>query len=157
MGSNKIMNTTTKLTNPLDELFQTAQETPPVEYTQATEGELASLQSDASGPEIDEDDKEIDKKIDQVYDAAYDTFQNQMAYTEIVEPRYAARNAEVAANYLNIALNAAAARARVKSDRKRNSTFVPYAGGKTQNNVVVASREDIMRMISIDGEQKEIK
>jgi hypothetical protein len=144
-----------KLVNPLDELFETEQPTEIVEYEQATEGELAALQSEAPAPEIDEEDIEINKKIDQVYDAAYDTFQNQMAYTEIVEPRYAARNAEVAANYLNIALNAAATRAKVKSDRKKTNAFVPYAG-KTQNNVVVASREDIMKMIAVDGEFKKV-
>jgi hypothetical protein len=144
-----------KLVNPLDELFETEQPTEIVEYEQATEGELAALQAEAPAPEIDEEDIEINKKIDAVYDAAIDTFQNQMAYTEIVEPRYAARNAEVAANYLNIALNAAATRAKVKSDRKKTAAFVPYAG-KTQNNVVVASREDIMRMIAVDGEFKKV-
>lgn len=144
-----------KLVNPLDALFETEQPTEMVEYEQATEGELAALQSEAPAPEIDEEDIEINKKIDQVYDAAIDTFQNQMAYTEIVEPRYAARNAEVAANYLNIALNAAATRAKVKSDRKKTNAFVPYAG-KTQNNVVVASREEIMRMIAVDGEFKKV-
>jgi hypothetical protein len=92
-----------------------------------------------------------------VYDAALETFQNQMAYTEIVEPRFAARNAEVAASYLNIALNAAATRARVKGDRARTKTFVPYANGRNANGTVVASREDIMRMIAVDAETKELK
>lgn len=147
----------TKLMNPLDELFQTASTATDVTvYEQVTEGELAQLQADASAPDTDPEDAEIDKKIDTVYDAALDTFQQQMQYAEIVEPRYAARNAEVAANYLNIALNAAATRARVKTDRKRANTFVPYAG-KKETNVVVASREDIMKMISIDAETKELK
>lgn len=144
--------------NPLDELFQTEQPVTEItEYKSTTEGELAAQQAPVEESEVDLEDKAIDKKIDQVYDAAYDTFQQQMQYAEIVEPRYAARNAEVAANYLNIALNAAATRARVKSDRKKSSAFVPYAGGKTQSNVVVASREDIMRMISVDAETKELK
>ena len=87
------------------------------------------------------------------------TFQNQTAYTEIVEPRYAARNAEVAANYLNIALAAANSRAKVKTDRKRaNQAFVPYAnGGKTTNNIVIADRNQILKMIDIDGQAKELK
>lgn len=101
----------------------------------------------------------IDGKIDTVYTAALDAFNQQTQLTDIIEPRYAARNAEVAANYLNIALNAAATRARVKGERKRNNAFVPYGGqgGRGQNNVVVASREDIMRMISVDAETKELK
>lgn len=147
------------LTNPLDELFNT----PPTpthelqEYDQITEGELAEMQSEKAGPEVDEEDTAIDRKIDDVYDAAIGAFRQQTEYTEIIEPRYAARNAEVAANYLNIALNAAATRARVKGDRKRNAAFVPYANGQKQNNVVVASREEIMKMISVDAELVEMK
>lgn len=143
-----------KLANPLDELFEIEQPAHDLtEYQSVTEGELAELQAPATAPDADPEDVEIDKKIDTVYDAAMDAFNQQTQYTEIVEPRYAARNAEVAANYLNIALNAAATRARVKTDRKKANTFVPYAN-KTQNNVVVASREDIMKMIAIDAETK---
>lgn len=148
-----------KLTDPLDELFNTPP-TPPqqvVEYEQITEGELAELASPEGAPEKDAEDAEIDGKIDTVYDAALDAYNNQTAFSEIIEPRYAARNAEVAAQYLNIALNAAATRARVKGERKRNGAFVPYANNKTQNNIVVASRDEIMRLISIDGEVKELK
>lgn len=105
----------------------------------------------------DEDDILIEKRIDEVYDAAMITFNNQTAFTEIVEPRFAARNAEVAANYLNIALAAANSRAKVKTDRKRsNQTFVPYAnGGKTTNNLIIADRNEILKMITIDADKKE--
>jgi hypothetical protein len=148
------------LSNPLDELFNTPAtrlDEDKDEYEQITEGELAEMASgEEAPPEKDEEDKEIDGKIDTVYQAAIDAFNQQTAYTEIIEPRYAARNAEVAANYLNIALSAAATRAKVKGERKRNAAFVPFAN-KTQNNVVVASRDEIMRMISIDAEVKEVK
>lgn len=142
--------------NPLDELFQTAQPVGDIaEYDSVTEGELAALQAQKSGPEKDDEDVVIDSKIDAVYTAAIETFQNQMAYTEIIEPRYAARNAEVAASYLNIALNAAATRARVKGDRKKANGFVPYAN-QNPNGTVVASREDIMRFIAVDAEIKKV-
>lgn len=148
---------TQKMINPLDELFQTEQPVGEIaEYQQVTEGELAELQADTAAPEIDAEDAEIDKKIDVVYDAALETFNQQMQYAEIVEPRYAARNAEVAANYLNIALAAANSRARVKNDRKRSNAFIPYAN-KNPNGAVVASLDDIMKMISVDAETKEIK
>jgi hypothetical protein len=109
--------------------------------------------------EKDEEDVEVDKKIDTVYDAALAAFKNQTEYTEIIEPRYAARNAEVAANYLNIALNAAATRARVKTERKRANTFVPFnnGGGKTTNNLIVADRNEILRMIQVDDRKEETK
>jgi len=154
-----------KFENPLDTLFNT----PPMElssdddfdeedYDQVTEGELAELQSPKSSPEVDEEDKEIDEKIDAVYDKALEAFESQTAMVEILEPRYAARNAEVAATYLNIALNAASTRARVKGDRKKAAAFVPFTGqGPNPNNVVVASREEILKMISVDAEVKEFK
>lgn len=148
---------TKKLTNPLDELFQTAAPTEELaEYQQVTEGELAAMAEPTGAPEKDEEDIEIDRKIDEVYTSAIETFQQQMQYAEIVEPRYAARNAEVAANYLNIALSAANSRARVKADRKKTSAFVPYAG-RNANGSVVASLDDIMKIISVDAETKEIK
>lgn len=146
------------ITNPLDELFNTApQETHEVsKYEQVTEGELAELAEKPAPVEKDEEDKEIDAKFDTIYDVALETFQQQTEYTQIIEPRYAARNAEVAAAYLTIALNAAATRAKVKGDRARQAVFVPYAN-KSSSNTVICSREEIMRLISIDADVKEIK
>ena len=121
----------------------------------------APLQATISEPvpdNKDADDILVEKRIDEIYDVAMETFNNQTAMLEIVEPRYAARNAEVAANYLNIALAAVNSRAKVKSDRKKtNQGFVPYNnGGKTTNNLIVASRNDILRMMTLDNVPKEI-
>lgn len=146
---------TKKITNPLDDLFNTL----PMdmeqdgEYIPTSEGTLATLGDEQAVPEKDEEDIEIDTKIDTVYTAAIDAFNNQTAYMEVIEPRYAARNAEVAANYLNIALNAASVRAKVKGDRRKNAQFVPFTNNKS-NGAVVASREDIMKMLSVDAEMK---
>lgn len=149
--------TDTKFQNPLDNLFDIdpAAQSEVIEYEQVTEGEIAAMAEPTKPPEKDAEDTEVDKKIDAVYDAALETFQNQMAYTEIIEPRYAARNAEVAASYLNIALQAAATRARVKGDRKRVGGFIP-PGSRVTNNTIVATRDEIMRMIAVDAEHKEV-
>lgn len=121
------------------------------EYGIAERPENAVVPTEAPVDLKDEDDIETEKKIDAVYDAAMETFQNQTAYTEMIEPRYAARNAEVAANYLSIALQAASTKAKVKSDRKKaNSAFVPY-GNKTTNNLVVADRNTILQMLNSEG------
>ena len=140
--------------NPLDALFNTApfEDTTEDDYIQTTEGTLAEVQPT---PEVDPEDKENDARIDNVYTAAIDAFNQQTQYQEIIEPRYAARNAEVAANFLTIALNAAATKARVRGDRKKQSACVPFTNNKS-SNVVVASREDILRMISIDGETRPV-
>lgn len=153
--------------NPLDTLFDIDDEMTSgneiTEYGPATDEEinaLAAPQAQAEPPKDvkDEDDIENDKRFDDVYTAAMETFQNQMAYTEIIEPRYAARNAEVAANFLNLALAAANSKAKVKNDRKRVNTFIPGANGtqKVTNNTIVATREEILRMISVDAETKEV-
>ena len=161
---------TKKLTHPLEDVFgmeegstplgyeQNYDRVDPMELAQAQQAAMMSETEAAIPPDIkDEDDVETDKKIDAVYDAAMQTFQQQTAYTEIIEPRYAARNAEVAAQFLGIALNAAGMKAKVKSDRKRtNAAFIPYANNKNSQNIV-ADRNDILSMITVDTETKEIK
>ncbi len=146
--------------SPLDDVFGVENVEYEDDFETTTEGALATP-GDAGAvaeqpPEKDEEDKEIDRKIDEVYDAAIGAFQQQTAYLEIIEPRYAARNAEVAANYLNIALAAANSRAKVKTDRKRSGGFIPFKN-QNPNGTVVATREEIMRMITVDTDAKEIK
>ena len=111
---------------------------------------LATTEANLPAPvaEPDEEDKEINKKIDTIYGEAMSAYQNQTAFVEILEPRYAARNAEVAAGYLNTALNAVALRAKVKNERKKSAGgFVPYAN-QTTNNVVVADRNQLLKMMA---------
>lgn len=151
----------TKLQHPLESVFNMGSDDFDIENNydmiEQAPGEVAVPEA-APVDHKDEDDILIERRLDEVYDVALKTFQDQSAYTEIIEPRYAARNAEVAANYLNIALAAANSRAKVKSDRKRaNQAFVPYTGGKTTNNIVIADRNQILKMIEIDGQAKELK
>lgn len=128
------------------------------EYAMIPKAEQPVVPTEAPPDVKDEDDLETDKKIDEIYVAAMETFQNQIAYTEIIEPRYAARNAEVAANYLTIALQAASSKAKIKADRKKtNAAFIPYGNNKTTNNLIIADRNEVLRMITIDNEKKEIK
>ena len=130
---------------PIDDSFELS------ETDDGEEGYLAVPQSEIQPPAVvdDEEDKEITGKINEIYDNAMQAYQNQTAYVEIMEPRYAARNAEVAANYLNTALNAVALRARVKNEkRKASSAFVPYKHGGSAANIVVADRNEILRMMA---------
>lgn len=151
--------------HPLDNVFNIESETElsiEDEYGAAEVPKRSALpmSPEETPPDIkDEDDLLVEKRIDEVYDAAMDTFRSQTEFTEIVDPKFAARNAEVAAGFLNIALSAAAARAKVKVDRKRsNQSFVPYSNqpGRSQTNVVVASREEILKMMTLDSGDKKI-
>ena len=136
-----------EMVHPLEQFFNIE----PAVLQQPDPGyQMVEVEKQSAVPEVvkDEEDVKIDKKIDDIYDAAMSAFQLQSAYTEIVEPRYAARNAEVAANYLNIALNAATSRARVKTDRQNRGQFVPYNGGKNTTNVIVTDRNTILQALS---------
>lgn len=146
------------LKHPLESVFNLNEQEIDIESQYQMAETTATISEQPPVDHKDEDDILVEKRIDEVYEAALGAFQNQTAYMEIIEPRYAARNAEVAANYLNIALAAANSRAKVKVDRKRaNQSFVPYApGGKTTNNIVIANREEILKMITVDNEKKEI-
>lgn len=149
----------TKLIHPLETLLDIEEGSTDLGINIEEHYAVATEQAGQAAPvEKDEEDKEVDAKIDTVYAAAMEAFQTQTSYTEIIEPRYAARNAEVAANYLNIALAAATSRAKIKTDRKKTAAFVPFSGGgKTTNNLIVADRNDILRMIQVDDEKKELK
>jgi hypothetical protein len=150
------MNNKIKIEHPLEDVLniESGSSSIDIEQQYAMTDEVRASVAEAT--EKDEEDIVIEKKIDDVYDAAMGAFENQTALTEMVEPRYAARNAEVAANYLNIALNAANSRAKIKIERKRASTFVPFGGGnKTTNNLIVADRNELLRMIQVDDKPVE--
>ena len=142
--------------NPLDQLFNVEDNGTDyaLEYAQVNENQIEVLDAEpAQAPVVtDSEDRENDAKIDRVYNMAMAAFEDQNAIASSVDEKFAARNAEVAANFLNIALNAATAKAKLKNDRRRVTQFIPNGQNtsKTTNNVIVASQEDIMKMINKD-------
>jgi hypothetical protein len=135
------------------------------EYDEVLQSELPSTIINTSKLAVqqeiikDEEDTNIDNNIDNIYNKALAAFNQQTEMVEVVDPRYAARTAEVAANYLNIALNAMAIKSKVKNDRYRRSSsgFIPYTNGpKTvNNNLIVADRNDILKMMKQDKDKEE--
>ncbi len=147
-----------KLKDPLEAVFNLAESDVDIEKDYAAAEVVASPPTEAPVDFKDADDELIEKRIDEVYDTALQAYHNQTAFIEIVDPRFAARNAEVAANYLNIALQAVNSRSRAKTDRKRaNQTFVPYNSKPSTQNLIFANREDILKMVVIDDKSKELK
>jgi hypothetical protein len=151
------------LQHPLESVFNMGENDMDIEkeygMTESPPQQVTLTPAEAPPDVKDEDDRLIEGNIDKVYDAAMEAFQTQTAFIEVIDPKFAARNAEVAANYLNIALQAAVGRSRVKTDRKRsNQTFIPYGqpGGKTTNNIVIADRNQILKMIKVDGDEKKL-
>lgn len=152
------------LQHPLEAAFNMAEQDMDIEK----EYGMTEMQSEVAGTTYtpveapadpkDADDKLVEERIDKVYDVAMEAFNNQSAYLEVIDPKFAARNAEVAANYLNIALQAANSRAKVKTDRKRaNQVFIPHGNNKkTTNNLVVADFNAVLKMINIDNTEKKV-
>ena len=95
----------------------------------------------------DDKDTEIEEQYQEIFDAAMDQFDTQSGEAELVEGKYKARNAEVAAQYLNTALTAVKGKADVKMHKDKISVDEAKAGTpKTLNqNVIVADRNDILK------------
>lgn len=116
-----------------------------------TNGEIIDR---TSAPQLDELEKEeriedlhIDAHLEGVRVAAVDAFERQNRMSQEVDPKFSARNAEVAAQYLNIALNAINSRVDAKFKRQKVRIAKQEAGAPTtvNNNVIVADRNVMLQ------------
>lgn len=108
-----------------------------------------STQLVVSGQYDDKDD-EIDAQFQEVYDLSLEAFEQQSQEAELVEGKYKARNGEIAAQYLNIALNAAKEKGSLKTNKDKLSLAaekVTKSGGTTNNNLIVGDRNDILKTL----------
>ena len=109
--------------------------------------------------EYDEKDKELEDQFQEVYDAAFDAFEAQSNEAELVEGKYKARNAEVAANFLNTALNAAKEKATLKQHKDKLNKGSPNdvpGGARTVNNNIIVDRNELLKQILMQHEEKTI-
>lgn len=123
--------------------------------SQESEYSMVPAENISQDYQDDAEDIDITQKIETIYDTALEAYQYQVGLAEIVEPRYAARNAEVAAQYLNIALNATSLKSRNKSDKRKSKQFIPFNNTNISNsNVVVADRNEILRLMAEKRKQE---
>jgi len=106
------------------------------------------------------EDLKLDSQLSTVHKAAMDAFEAQHAIAQTVDPKFSARNSEVAAQYLNIALDTVKTRGDLKY--KRNKIRIatnPETAGKspTQNNLIIADRNDVLRSLFNQDFEKTIK
>lgn len=124
----------------------------PEEEAETTEA-VATIDQSIPPPK-DIEDQEIFNKLDAIHTKAITAFDNQTDLIEIIDPKYAARNAEVAAQYLAAALNAVNLMAKVKDGReKRRDTA--KAPTTVNNNLVLTDRNSILKMILAGTDNKE--
>jgi translation elongation factor EF-1beta len=98
--------------------------------------------------EYDEKDQEIEEQLQEIFDTAMDAYEQQALDIESIEPKYRARNQEVAVQYLNTALSAVKEKSNTKMAKDKMKTKEVAAGPKTLNqNVIVADRNDLLKQI----------
>jgi hypothetical protein len=115
-------------------------------------GEVIERKVDAVSAEFKQEERiedlKIDKQIDKVHGAALAAFEAQHALSQQVDPKFSARNSEVAAQYLNIALDSIKTRADVKYKRQKIRVAERMDGvSSVQNNLIVADRNDVLRSL----------
>jgi hypothetical protein len=118
-----------------------------------TTGEVVAQTADADDATLDKEDRLEDLKtqaqLGTIHDAAMGAFHQQQALSQQVDPKFSARNSEVAAQYLGIALNAVTARVTANNNRQKLRIAKKTAGSPNtvNNNVIVANRNDILRQL----------
>lgn len=135
----KVEETEKVVSHPLEEVLDIEENTTVVPVKQVTTDLVVS-------EKYDEKDRELDGQFQEVYDAAFEAFENQAEEAELIDPKYKARNAEVAVQYLNTALQAA----REKSNLKQHADKVQIAVTKsstTVNNNLIVDRNDLLRTL----------
>jgi hypothetical protein len=105
-------------------------------------------------PTVEELDKEarledmiIVKQLDTIHARSMQAFEQQQAMSQEVDPKFSARNSEVAAQFLNIALSAVNSRSEAKYKRQKMMLAAGSIGKPTQvqNNLIVADRNTLLR------------
>lgn len=122
--------------------------------TDPSTGEIIERSLTDLTPEIIEkeeriEDMQIDGKLNEVYDNAMTAFNTHASVVDGADPKFAARNGEVAAQFLKIALDSANSKIDAKYKRNkvriaRGSAGVP---NQVQNNLIVADRNAVLKQL----------
>lgn len=137
----------------LEDVFDIEEGTTMVPYTEREPTVLVEHET------YDDKDKEIEGQLQEVIDHALEAFENTSETAEDVEPQFKARNQEVAAQFLNTALQAINSKSSIKQQKDKLEKMIAKggAGGQVTNNIIV-DRNDLLRALqqpeddAIDGE-----
>lgn len=141
-------NTTRLISHPLEDTLDIAVGTTEVDTIQSTALVAADkVQLDY----YDDKDREIENQFDEVYNTAVTSALNSADAMEVVEGQYKARLGEVTASMLSVALSAAREKSLQKQfkDKKRGSSpLANPTSGTINNNIIVADRNELLRMLA---------
>lgn len=136
--SSKITETEKNVSHPMEEIFEIEECTTIVPYKEV-KTDLVPYEP------FDNKDKELEEQFQNLHDRAIEAFENQQEDIEVIDPKYKARNAEVAIQYLRTALEAVQSKSLLKQHKDKIN--VKQKTGTVNNNVVLANRNDIIRAI----------
>lgn len=114
-------------------------------------GELVELATEADAATIAKEERLEDialiKQFEEIQSKAMQAFNQQQTLSQQVEPKFSARNSEVAAQFLNIALAAVKDRSEAKYKRQKMRLATSSVGVPTsvQNNLIVADRNSLLK------------
>ena len=133
----KTITETTTINHPLETLFGIEPGTTEV-YSERVQSPNIDIEL------YDEKDKEIEEQFQEVYDAAMTSFADQAGLLSVSDPKFNARNMEVANTFLNTALAAAKEKAALKLGKEKN---VNTSSPKTVNNNLIMDRNELLKML----------
>lgn len=145
--STKITDSEKIISHPMEEIFEIEENTTVVPYKKV-KTDLIPYEP------FDEKDRELEEQFQDVYDIAIESFEEQRDDADTIEPKFRARNAEVAVQYLKTALEAAQLKSNLKQ-HKDKITIKRDAGRTVNNNMVFADRNAIIK--ALRGETVEEK
>lgn len=101
-------------------------------------------------PNYDDKDQDIENKLELVYNAAIGEVSVLNDQIELVEGKFKARLGEVSATMLTVALGALRERSALKmhKDKLAVDQVNAKAPGTVNNNLIVASRNEILQMLA---------
>jgi hypothetical protein len=126
----------------------------PMSEKRLAEQEPAPPAKTVQAPEYDEKDDEVEELYENIHDAAMQTHERILDDIEDMEPKYAARNYEVAANFLNIALSAADKKGKLKEHKDKLQTKSQPAAptiGSITNQSVTINTTDLIKQLAAES------
>ena len=146
--STKITESEKVISHPMEEIFEIEEHSTIVPYKEV-KTKLVPYEP------FDEKDKELEEQLQDLYDMALEAFEDQQSESDMIEPKFRARNAEVAVQYLKTALEAVQSKTNLKQ-HKDKITVKRETGGTVNNNVVFTDRNAIIRALRGEPVEPEI-
>jgi len=135
----KTVTETTTIEHPLESVFDISPNS-----TIVTTEKLQLDNPDTPVELYDKFDHTVDGMFQEVYEAAMTSFADQAGLLMQSDPKFSARNMEVANAFLSTALNAAKERAALKLGKEK---LVTGSGAKTVNNNLIMDRNELLKML----------